>query len=239
FQPRQDTAVHLSGSWLTTSTRFGAPTRSLRQGAPLNAKDLESDPAPRSPGALVMDIDGSVIREEPLSTTWAKYFPDVPPWEQVTYDYPSPGSEAFWRSYGEPVAEFVHAAWLLANGLEAITGPKHLHARALGAQRLTQLASCSCPQLSAERNDRMRQRWAGGSLLSMLALMAMEDIAQDVLGRCETCGTLFRSDAYQAQYCSERCRHTMQKRRYRARARKRPKGRSPRRNRHGQEARTT
>lgn len=33
---------------------------------------------------------------------------------------------------------------------------------------------------------------------------------------CLTCRKQFRSDAYQAQYCSDRCRHTMQKRRYRA-----------------------
>jgi hypothetical protein len=38
---------------------------------------------------------------------------------------------------------------------------------------------------------------------------------------CRTCGRVFVSAAYQALYCSERCRSTAQKRAYRARIRRR------------------
>jgi hypothetical protein len=45
--------------------------------------------------------------------------------------------------------------------------------------------------------------------------MAMEDLAADRLHRCATCQRMFLSSAPRVEYCSPKCRHTMQKRRFR------------------------
>jgi hypothetical protein len=172
-----------------------------------------------------MQIEGSDLQEEPLETTWARYFPDVPDAAHATYPYPAPVGPQFWSEYGEPISELVRAAWLLGNGLEAITKPAHPDAPARGAFRLTQLASHCWPKLEPAANGKMIHRWVAGSLLSSLALMAMEDPAQQLVHSCQTCGRLFRADAYQAKYCSPRCRHTMQKRAFRQRLRQRARRR--------------
>jgi hypothetical protein len=162
-----------------------------------------------------MDLDGSVINEEPLDKTWADHFPDVPYAERTTFPYPHPATKDFWNMYAEPVSEFVMAAWLLVNGLEGIKTPANRGAPAAGALRLAHLASYGVPYLAREHDGSYRQQWVAGSLLSSMAFMAMEDIARNLLHQCRTCRTFFLSEAYQAEYCSPTCRNTMQKRRYR------------------------
>jgi hypothetical protein len=76
------------------------------------------------------------------------------------------------------------------------------------------------PSLTVGSDAQYRQTWRTRSLLSSFALMALLDLTEQrrVL-TCRTCGRVFVSGAYQARYCSERCRATAQKRAYRARAR--------------------
>jgi hypothetical protein len=177
--------------------------------------EADLPPDARRPAALMMNLNGSVIEEEPLDKSWADHFPDVPYGERVTFPYPHPATQEFWDMYSEPVSEFVLAAWLLVNGLEAINAPANRNAPAAGALRLAHLASYGVPYLSRERDGSYRQHWIAGSLLSAMAFMAMEDIAGNLLHQCLTCRTFFLSEAYQAEYCSPKCRNTMQKRRYR------------------------
>ena len=48
--------------------------------------------------------------------------------------------------------------------------------------------------------------------------MAFLDLTEQRAPRtCVTCGMLFVTTAYQGTYCSDKCRRTTQKRRYRAR----------------------
>ena len=64
----------------------------------------------------------------------------------------------------------------------------------------------------------LRQEWLSTSLLGTLAMMALLDLTeQRRILTCETCGGVFVTKAYQARYCSDRCRFTAQKRRHRAR----------------------
>jgi len=133
----------------------------------------------------------------------------------MTYDYPTPSSREFFAVYGEPVHEFLEAAWLMADALDAITNPQTKYAFAEGVSRLTRLAGQTSATIEQQPDGSLRQRWVSGSLLSSIALMAMEDLATDRLHRCATCDRLFLSSAHQAEYCSPTCRHTAQKRRFR------------------------
>lgn len=212
FRPAQETHLFFASGWRTETTVFSTPVMqdASRDGAPLDGGELPAEL--RKPAALVLEIAGA-INQEPLDKTWAGYFPSVAGGERGTY--PHPGTAEFWRVYAEPVSEFMMFAWSLVNAIEAITRPAHRDARARGALALGQLGSYGLPYLSPERDGTLRQRWVAGSLLSSLAFMAMEDISRHLLHQCETCHTFFLSDAYQARYCSPRCRHTLQKRRYR------------------------
>ncbi len=199
----------------------------MAEGADLIGATVPADKLPDDaiePHVLLRDIPGSSrpgppIRDEPLSETWGKYFPNVPRSQWMSFDYPTPGSKKFWAAYGEPVAEFVLGAYSLMNALEAILQPKNELAVPLGTTRLTDLSVCAHPILDIGEDSARRQRWASSSLLSTLALMAMEDLTEDVVHKCATCGTLFTATSYQAEYCSATCRQTMQKRRYRQRKR--------------------
>jgi hypothetical protein len=216
FQPRQDIHVCVPAGWRTQtmlySTFNGDPGCF---GMPLKATDLPASAL--KPSALVMELEGSVITDEPLDKTWGNHFPDVQYAQRATYAYPRPATNEFWDLYGEPVSEFVTAAWLIVNGIEAITKPANRGAPDRGAIRLAHLAAYGVPYLARERDGSRRQRWVAGSLLSALAFMAMEDISRNLLHQCSTCNTFFLSEAYQAEYCSPTCRNTMQKRRYRKR----------------------
>jgi hypothetical protein len=212
---RQDSYFNIPGAWSTQQRGLGKFATQGHQAGEL-VSDSELSSHVRAPFALVTSIDGRSLVEESLSQTWAQYFPDVPLTECATHSYPLPIGPEFWAVYGEPVWKFAMAAWLLGNGLEAITKPTDPGAPARGAYRLTQLASQCFPKLEIN-NKNATHRWVATSLLSSLALRAMEDLAQAQLHSCETCGKMFRAAAYQAKYCSPRCRNTMQKRAFRQR----------------------
>ncbi len=64
----------------------------------------------------------------------------------------------------------------------------------------------------------LRQEWLSTSLLGSLAMMALLDLTeQRRILTCETCGGVFVTKAYQARYCTDRCRYTAKKQRHRAR----------------------
>lgn len=86
----------------------------------------------------------------------------------------------------------------------------------IGLKLLNNLVSSSSMVLVTDREGSYRQEWRAGSLLGCFAMMALQDLTQQrkVLS-CEKCNRLFVTEAYQARYCSDRCRHTAQKRRYR------------------------
>jgi hypothetical protein len=167
----------------------------------------------------------------PLAEAWGPFFPHVPPSERTSYAYPVPESDAFWMIYSEPVGWFLGAASQLRGAvLDLSADPVAADESALdfvyridtAARALHTLLSPVQPSLTVGSDGEFRQAWRTRSLLSSFALMALLDLTERrrVL-TCTTCGRVFVSGAYQARYCSERCRGTAQKRAYRARARHR------------------
>jgi len=221
FCPEQTTRLYIPGGWLTRVSQFSPPVIKDRSklDAPVSLKELPQDA--QQPEAVLVDLPGvttagGLLKREALDKTWGSHFPDLPFWERVTHDYPVPSSREFFAIYGEPVHEFVDAAWLLRNAVDAISRPVDAGAPARGINLLRQLAARTSATLEQQRDGSLRQRWVSGSLLSSLALMAMEDLAADRLHRCATCERMFLSALRQIEYCSPTCRHTMQKRRFRA-----------------------
>jgi hypothetical protein len=173
---------------------------------------------------LVDEEDGSQYTlvtgdysEETLSETWGKFFPDVPDDEKETFFYPLPNSDEFWSIYGESIKDFITGALVLREGIDQLNPeykPDKLYkGRSL---KLNHLLSPVGIVLNRDENGSVYQQWWAPSLLSSFAAMAAQDLTQQrkVLG-CDNCNKPFVTDAYQARYCSDKCRRTMQKRRYR------------------------
>ena len=89
-----------------------------------------------------------------------------------------------------------------------------------GMKALNALVSPASSALWPLRDGSFEQRWVSPSLLASLAMMVLQDLTEHRrILRCTTCGRIFVSAAYQAQYCSAKCRSTAQKRAYRERVR--------------------
>jgi hypothetical protein len=68
----------------------------------------------------------------------------------------------------------------------------------------------------------LTRAWRAKSLLGAFAAMAWLDLTgRGRIADCDECGRPYVSGAYQARYCSPRCRNTALKRAYRARLRRR------------------
>ena len=186
------------------------------------------------PGVSLHPLDSLEAGFEPFQQTWAKFFPTIPPDGRESYQYPQPTSDEFWGLYREPVREFIDAATLLEQALtrlakgrgtfadgERSKTPSAVDDYGLAIDDLNSYASTVRWCLEPELN-KFVQRWKSPSLFSSLAMMVLQDISGGQVPRaCPTCGGIFVSAAYQATYCSQRCRQTMNKRTVRKNARAR------------------
>lgn len=69
---------------------------------------------------------------------------------------------------------------------------------------------------------RHRRAWRANSLLASFAMMAYLDLTEcGRIADSDECGRPYVTGAYQARYCSARCRNTALKRTYRGRVRDR------------------
>lgn len=207
---QQLTYSKICGGWQTQLTESVEGTQQ-----PAGQVPSQWPSGARTAHALIAPIEGGAAEFESLDRTWGHHFPRVPEYLRQEYNYPAPQTPAFWKGYGEPIHEFVHAAYLLLNGIEAMLTPKVEFAPQRGALRLAHLASESTAWLEQQKDGSWELAWRAGSLLSALAMMAMQDIAGRTLRACEGCSRLFQTNAYQGQYCSSTCRLRVQKRRYR------------------------
>jgi len=149
----------------------------------------------------------------------------VPYDERATYRYPKPTTEAFWRLYAEPIDAFLEGAQALAGALHGLQGerpfaggPDATGAATRSLAALHTLVGPVSAALAITEDGALRQRWIAPSLLGSYAMMALQDIGGNrrILA-CARCGGLFTAAAYQARYCSPRCRNTAQKAALRAR----------------------
>ncbi len=164
-------------------------------------------------------------RREPLAQSWGRYFPRVPPELVPTYQFPHPLNDEFWHEYAEPIDDFLRAAAMLldtARGL-ALVKERELTAtetlRWQSAQyKLAALVDAvrSFPWISDPPDGRVRELRTCPSLLASFAKMCLEDLDIGRVFTCAECGSLAVSSAWQAGYCSTRCRNAAAKRRYRA-----------------------
>ena len=187
------------------------------------------------PGVLIQDMSIDRINNypaviivgtlfhEPFLKTWARFFPSIS-MKQVkqieTYLYPPPLSPPFWEIYWEPIWDFFMGALALRDAIvclnESSAEPEKKAETYRARVLLNNLVSSSSIVLGTTPDGSHRQEWRAASLLGCFAMMALQDLTQQrkVLA-CERCNRLFVTEAYQARYCSDRCRHTAQKRRYR------------------------
>jgi hypothetical protein len=128
--------------------------------------------------------------------------------------------------YAEPVADFLSGMRALMGLHEAI---RLFQSESPKARRLQKLQDALTPRpLAAEGllagvsqalewnpDGRIRQKWVTCSLLASLATMMAEDLTNGRALLCGGCGRPFVSGAYQARFCSVRCRWAEQKREHR------------------------
>jgi len=153
----------------------------------------------------------------------------VAPEERSTREYPWPGSERWWADYAEPVDRFLEVVDLLLEALTTLepgvdpneSWPvKQGGAPTRGQITLHSLLQSVRPMLLRSSDGNWTGGWRTKSLLPTYAMMVYLDVlAGKRILACDTCGKPYVSGAYQARYCSDRCRNTALKRAYRSRRR--------------------
>ncbi len=165
--------------------------------------------------------------EEPITTTWARFFPSIPAAKRATYQYPEPYGDEFWHLYAEPVADFLAAARMfkeafdsavLFKGSEEIDDDGGRLMPTMG--KLNALVPAVGPALVKLTDGGVEQRVVSPSLLGSLAIMAQQDLVSGRrIVRCanEKCRLVFVAVGYQTRHCSRQCAFVAEKRAYRAR----------------------
>lgn len=185
-------------------------------------------PAWEMPVVLGRDLGSGTWVTTTVGDAWGPYFPDVPARDRATYAYPVPLSEEFWTGYGEPVEDFLAVTTFYAKTLEDLApepreGETLLDYAPRIAEAQTALFSLIAgvhPTLDVTDDARWARAWRAKSLLAAYAMMAYLDITDGKrILACEVCGKPFVSGAYQARYCSARCRKAATQRAYRSRHR--------------------
>jgi hypothetical protein len=193
-------------------------------------------PMPKSIGETIAPSGGLVLRSQwgdglevaPLHRLGHYRIPNQQAGEEPSWPLPNPHDEEFWRSYREPLSEIAFATRRLGWIMETVAtnSPKYARpsaqqqeksSRALGD--LATFTENTWPRVVLEEG-RPQVRWSAPSLLGRLALMITFDLAgRGTVRTCAGCGTPFVSSAPQAVYCSDRCRNTVQQRRFREKRR--------------------
>lgn len=177
-----------------------------------------------TPGAVLRDLRGRDVREEPLSRTFTRFFIGVPPEETETYLYPRPGTMEFARQYCEPLDDFLEAAFvlrdvadtlLLKTPIKDMTKPE-MDRLFSAKMTLEALVAPVSRGFRIAADETYEDYLASPSLFSSFAMMLFDDLIGQRLFRCPSCGLVFASSAYQAEYCSDTCRRREYKRRWRA-----------------------
>ena len=145
------------------------------------------------------------------------YFPDMADEDLLSYDYPMPLSDRFWREYSESLGSFRNAVIQFRTMLEKLkniwpleSAPEEaLRNLFLGDNQLRAVLSAR-PALGLGV-DGFESKWAFSSLLDMFALAAQMNLAGGKAVRhCKRpkCNRLFMTPVKTKRYCSERCRRS-------------------------------
>lgn len=151
----------INGGWLDQIYGLLPGPHSLQQpyskkllGQPVPKRLWPSD-VPR-PSAFLEPITGfpGFWHEEPLSKTWARFFPRVPKNKREIYAYPMPGTREFWGGYAEPVKSFWAKGMELAKIHEDLFKAKLQGDETRGAKDDFYAAFCRLRELFARTGTR-------------------------------------------------------------------------------------
>ena len=174
-----------------------------------------------APHAVVQPLRGVGLTVERLSETWARFFPGVQAEDQDTFAYPQPLTDSFCEMYAEPLQDFLSGVRALmevltATRLQTTRKLRALHELTTGRPPIVIQGLVAPTGLAVRfrKGARIGLNWVGGSLLASLTMMMAEDLSIGRSVQC-LCGQLFVSSAYQARYCSRRCRWRFEQRKHR------------------------
>ena len=190
-----------------------------------STRDTDTNPA--RVGAMVRKL-GHFQTELKTLDSWSRFFPGLttPP------KFPPPFSDEFWNDYAESVTDFMVAGYflrdcirLLASIRDSRTTLKEKQERFYLGPAETMIHALTAnvrPMIYLESKTRYGLSWAGGSLLSNLAMMAVLDFTKNRLLFCGNpkCAALFVTNSIEGRFCSKKCRGTVQMRKYRNRIKK-------------------
>jgi hypothetical protein len=174
------------------------------------------------PQAVVWRWESARFETQPLHKAVYRFFPRVEPERTASHSYPLPGTDEFFRQYGEPVDVFCRWATQFAEAAQLISSadfdvpttdqPEPVH-RAMVF--MTSLSTTVAEHLETGNGSFRRVR-VSPALLSTYAEMFLSDLARGWrIRNCKTCSKIFVAANETAFYCSTRCRNTMQRRRQR------------------------
>lgn len=216
-------------AWWQTQTQTQTQTleKAHKQEGELVPRDLLPD-LWGPPSVLRRAIDDASWATLPIEHAWGPFFPDVPDKNRRDHFYPPPLSDVFWEDYGEPVSAFLQTAMLFAETLQNLDAEigngepaiEVMRRRGLADRALFSFLAGCMPALTHAADGARSRAFHAKSLLATLAMMAYLDLTSGkrVL-LCDEDGRPFVSGAYQARYCSDRCRNRALKRAYRERHR--------------------
>jgi hypothetical protein len=221
-----------------------AVTRHVRQPTGWNSEALPFPPGTNvgaRVGTVVDEVDLTATTPRPgvIWTNMTEVNPSVQALDKLLpffgasaangFECPMPLSSDFWEVYGEPVEQFFNAVLALYHAVATIArlgeNPRELRGDDLthlsrATSILTALAAPVSVSVSfSDDGSRLVQRWAGPSLLSSFAHMAVQDLTAGLVRSCANCNGVFVTNAWQGVYCSVRCRGTALKRSLRERQR--------------------
>jgi hypothetical protein len=188
----------------------------------------------QTPGIITQSFVGDRLVEQSL-VMFRRYFPSATrsdsPDAWQTFDCPAPLSERFWMLYAESLDDFLSRTRFLRLAIASMTAcairdptSEDLELEA-GRSYLQGLLSPVGFGFAIDPHSGLHPRLLGGSLLSILAAMALQDAPKGRVLQCSVCRSIFiAGNRAQTRYCSKRCRATAQKRALRARE----KGKLPR-----------
>src|SRR5882672_9075408 len=202
-------------------------TKSRRDWEAMKGRLAPPDFAPdwNQPRAILQELWGKGLSEESLDKTWSRFFPTVSE-AAGEYPWPVPLSVASWRLYAEPFEEFL---WALISFKAMLLDLAGTGQASQGRDQMHALLASVSPVLDRGKQGGWKQQWASMSLLGSFAMMALLDLTEGWRVReCPVDRRTFVADAWQARYCSARCRRTAQKRAYRSKKKTAGEGQSSR-----------
>lgn len=175
---------------------------------------------PPSDGPCVYIHTKEGIQKREIDKEWGRYFPSVPKSEKVSYEYPTPKYEAFWRIYEEPVSEVIQRAFEIRGVMRGLMHETRDEPKSItyknARHALNELIAPASASLRVGADGALERVWHYPSLLSALGMRITEDLTGGrVLTTCGNprCGIVFAGERSTVAYCQPSCRTAASKHR--------------------------